>query len=49
MGIRDRYCFIMCSTVREEELKEKVGSGVRDNIERAVQVALDWLDEERDT
>merc|ERR1711957_763353 len=40
----ENYCFTMRNTLQEEKLKEKFESGDKENIESAVQEALDWLD-----
>ena len=44
---RPRNCFTMRNTITEEELKEKLGSGDKDNMEQAVQNALDGLDKKK--
>merc|ERR1712230_285086 len=40
----ENYCFTMRNTLNEEKLKEKFESGDKEEIEAAVQDALDWLD-----
>merc|ERR1711865_987521 len=40
----ENYCFTMRNTLQEEKLKEKFEAGDKENIEKAVQDALDWLD-----
>jgi len=40
----ENYCFTMRNTLQEEKLKEKFEDGDKENIEKAVQEALDWLD-----
>merc|ERR1712028_247070 len=40
----ENYCFTMRNTLQEEKLKEKFEGGDKENIEKAVQDALDWLD-----
>ena len=40
----ENYCITMRNTFQEEKLKEKFDGGVKENIEKAVQDALDWLD-----
>merc|ERR1712173_518176 len=40
----ENYCFTMRNTLQEEKLKDKFESGDKENIEKAVQDALDWLD-----
>merc|ERR1712072_1474399 len=40
----ENYCFTMRNTLQEEKLKEKFEGDDRDNIEKAVQETLDWLD-----
>merc|ERR1712185_431350 len=40
----ENYCFTMRNTLQEEKLKDKFEAGDKENIEKAVQDALDWLD-----
>jgi len=40
----ENYCFTMRNTLQEEKLKEKFEDGDKENIEKAVQETLDWLD-----
>merc|ERR1711862_259772 len=40
----ENYCFTMRNTLQEEKLKEKFEGGDKENIEKAVQDTLDWLD-----
>jgi L1 cell adhesion molecule like protein len=40
----ENYCFTMRNTLQEEKLKEKFEDGDKENIEKAVQDTLDWLD-----
>merc|ERR1711865_795521 len=40
----ENYCFTMRNTLQEEKLKEKFEAGDKENIEKAVQDALDGLD-----
>jgi L1 cell adhesion molecule like protein len=40
----ENYCFTMRNTLNEEKLKEKFEAGDKEQIEKAVQDALDWLD-----
>merc|ERR1711957_809709 len=40
----ENYCFTMRNTLNEEKLKDKFEAGDKENIEKAVQDALDWLD-----
>merc|ERR1712127_251636 len=40
----ENYCFTMRNTLQEEKLKDKFEGDDKDNIEKAVQEALDWLD-----
>merc|ERR1711965_595749 len=40
----ENYCFTMRNTLQEEKLKEKFEGDDKDNIEKAVQETLDWLD-----
>merc|ERR1712227_1197482 len=40
----ENYCSTMRNTLQEEKLKEKFEAGDKENIEKAVQDALDWLD-----
>merc|ERR1712138_167090 len=40
----ENYCFTMRNTLQEEKLKEKFEASDKENIEKAVQDALDWLD-----
>merc|ERR1712184_165785 len=40
----ENYCFTMRNTLQEEKLKDKFEGGDKENIEKAVQDALDWLD-----
>merc|ERR1712046_201059 len=40
----ENYCFTMRNTLNEEKLKDKSEAGDKENIEKAVQDALDWLD-----
>merc|ERR1712037_994436 len=40
----ENYCFTMRNTLQEEKLKDKFEAGDKDNIEKAVQDTLDWLD-----
>merc|ERR1739847_53293 len=40
----ENYCFTMRNTLNEEKLKDKFEDGDKENIEKAVQEALDWLD-----
>merc|ERR1712110_658410 len=40
----ENYCFTMRNTLNEEKLKDKFESGDKENIEKAVQDTLDWLD-----
>jgi heat shock protein 1/8 len=40
----ENYCFTMRNTLQEEKLNEKFEGGVKENIEKAVQDALDLLD-----
>merc|ERR1711865_800251 len=40
----ENYCFTMRNTLQEEKLKDKFEAGDKENIEKAVQEALDWLD-----
>merc|ERR1712157_178743 len=40
----ENYCFTMRNTLNEEKLKDKFEPGDKENIEKAVQDALDWLD-----
>merc|ERR1712023_148517 len=41
----ENYCFTMRNTLQEEKLKDKFEGDDKDKIEKAVQDALDWLDE----
>merc|ERR1712228_264031 len=40
----ENYCFTIRNTLNEEKLKDKFEAGDKENIEKAVQDALDWLD-----
>jgi len=40
----ENYCFTMRNTLNEEKLKDKFEAGDKEQIEKAVQDALDWLD-----
>merc|ERR1712205_220591 len=40
----ENYCFTMRNTLQEDKLKDKFEAGDKENIEAAVQEALDWLD-----
>jgi len=40
----ENYCFTMRNTLQEEKLKEKFEDGDKENIEKALQETLDWLD-----
>merc|ERR1711972_952460 len=40
----ENYCFTMRNTLNEEKLKDKFEPGDKEQIEKAVQDALDWLD-----
>merc|ERR1712159_51867 len=40
----ENYCFTMRNTLQEEKLKDKFEGDDKDNIEKAVQETLDWLD-----
>merc|ERR1712028_261988 len=40
----ENYCFTMRNTLQEEKLKEKFEVDDKENIEKAVQETLDWLD-----
>jgi L1 cell adhesion molecule like protein len=40
----ENYCFSMRNTLQEEKLKDKFEGDDKENIEKAVQEALDWLD-----
>merc|ERR1711968_207384 len=40
----ENYCFTMRNTLNEEKLKDKLEAGDREQIKKAVQDALDWLD-----
>merc|ERR1712167_59953 len=40
----ENYCFTMRNTLQEDKLKDKFEAGDKENIEKAVQDALDWLD-----
>merc|ERR1711862_691685 len=40
----ENYCFTMGNTLQEEKLKDKFEGGDKENIEKAVQDALDRLD-----
>merc|ERR1712167_84854 len=40
----ENYCFSMRNTLQEEKLKDKFEGDDKDNIEKAIQEALDWLD-----
>merc|ERR1712167_121101 len=40
----ENYCFQMRNTLSDDKLKEKFEAGDKENIEKAVQEALDWLD-----
>merc|ERR1719230_1023967 len=40
----ENYCFTMRNTLNEEKLKDKFEGGDKENIEKAVQETLDWLD-----
>merc|ERR1711918_275157 len=40
----ENYCFTMRNTLQEEKLKDKFEGGDKENIEKAVQETLDWLD-----
>merc|ERR1711979_39533 len=41
----ENYCFTMRNTLSDDKLKDKFESGDKEKIEKAVQDALDWLDE----
>merc|ERR1711959_590987 len=40
----ENYRFTMRNTLQEDKLKDKFEAGDKENIEKAVQDALDWLD-----
>merc|ERR1712048_543181 len=40
----ENYCFQMRNTLSDDKLKDKLESGDKEKIEKAVQDALDWLD-----
>merc|ERR1712166_1708175 len=40
----ENYCFTMRNTLQEEKLKDKFEGDDKENIEKAVQETLDWLD-----
>merc|ERR1719472_548098 len=40
----ENYCYSMRNTLSEEKLQDKFEGDDKDNIEKAVQEALDWLD-----
>merc|ERR1711862_973679 len=40
----ENYCFTMRNTLNEEKLKDKFEGDDKENIEKAVQDTLDWLD-----
>jgi L1 cell adhesion molecule like protein len=43
----ENYCFTMRNTLQEDKLKDKFEAGDKENIAKAVQEALDWLDKNR--
>jgi len=39
----ESYCFSIRSTLNDEKLKDKIDSGDREKVEKAVKDTLDWL------
>jgi L1 cell adhesion molecule like protein len=40
----ENYCYSLRNTLQEEKFKDKIDSGDKDKIEKAVKDTLDWLD-----